>query len=166
MWYQILIATPLIAAGLELVFGFPGKVSVILMGATVLFSLVGVLKNIKRFDWKAWGQAAFFATLGAFATSLLAYQFDLGVVVASGLVGVVGGRLLPKHRQGQLYLGVFVGMSCINCCPWGVRLISTGVLGGLLGEVLKHTWSGVGGRLGTIAATSEIVTLLFSGYGW
>ena len=103
---------------------------------------------------------------GAVVTFILSNHFQLGPVVASGLVGVLGAQVLAEERQLQLYLGAFVGMSSALRFPKFLPLILAGALGGVLFELLKEAWSGVGGRLGTLAATAVLIVLVVGGGGW
>ena len=166
MWFQALIILPIIFVCWEFVcvsFSHKGKTALAIF---VLLSLFQAVRKLGKPDWKRLGLAVLFSTCGALSAFLLANYFRLGPVLASGIVGLVGARLLSEQGQLQLYLGSFVGMSAAARFPHTGLLVCAGAAAGVLWCVLEQTWSGVGGRLGTIAAAAVLITLLFSGGGF
>lgn len=83
-------------------------------------------------------------------TRWLAVEAGLGVVVASALVGLLAGLLVPKHAA-PAYCGSFVGMAAPGVFP-GYRLVTAaGLVAGLVYVAVDGVFDGVGGKLGTTA---------------
>lgn len=156
MWHHILICLPILGAVLDV-----AKVLFSQMGR-VLFLVVfiaGLIAAVRHPSFKFSPQlarSAVISLVGALLTFILSTQLELGVVVASGLVGLVGAQVFKGRDQLVLYLGVFVGMSSVLSLA---SLIVAGLLGGLFFELADESWVGVGGRLGTLAAASVLVVL-------
>ena len=166
MWQNnLLIFVPLMAICLELLLPSLENAGRRVIVSLVVISFWTALRSHQQ-DWRRVTLASLTSLVGAVITFVLATRFQLGPMVASGLVGVVGGRLLPEDRQLQLYLGAFVGMSSAVRFPHFAHLVLAGALGGLLWELLEASWSGIGGRLGTLAASAVLIVLLLSGGGW
>ncbi len=107
------------------------------------------------------------AGAGALATYILGNYTSLGAVAASGLVGLAAAQLLSqKDLDLPAYAGVFVGMSSATVLPSFIMVGTAGLLTGFLYRFVDGVFDGVGGRLGTMAAVSVLVTLLFAGGGW
>lgn len=96
--------------------------------------------------------------LGALISYLVNYNFALGAVVASSLIGLIGGLLLPAFAV-PIYCGSFAGMvsSLLVSNTWSV--IAIGFFAGLLFVAGSETFKGFGGKLG---ATAYFATLLAS----
>lgn len=115
MRYQVLILLPLLAAALD-VFGLlsttPGRLVVL----AVL--LVGLWAAVNRPGFRVTARlvrSAAISGAAALVTFLLSTRLELGAVVASGLVGLLGAQVLKDRDQLVMYLGAFVGMSCPRC---------------------------------------------------
>jgi NhaP-type Na+/H+ or K+/H+ antiporter len=139
-------------------------------GSLVCLTLIFVVFVIapKRCGFRDWQRvlpSALISAAGALATFLLANYLNLGPLVASAVVGLAGTSFFKERHQLVLYLGAFVGMSSDARFPSLTLLIAAGLVGGVLWEVLNETWNGVGGRLGTVAATAVLVVLLTLGGG-
>ncbi len=165
MCRHALILLPLVVAALELVrplFDHGGS-----WVCLALIAIVFVLapKRCNLDDWPRVLPSALISTGGTLATFLLANHLNLGPLVASAVVGLLGTTVFKEHNQLVWYLGAFVGMSSALRFPSLGLLITAGLLGGVLWEVLNETWNGVGGRLGTVAATAVLVVLLTFGGG-
>lgn len=164
MLRHLLIFLPLAGAVLDL-FGLLAS----FWGQLACFALLGAgLLGLLRQGvpgWRKLARSALLSLGGALATFLLANNLLLGTVVASGLVGLAGAALLDSDGALVVYLGAFVGMSSPLRFPTLLPLAAAGLLGGVLFELLAESWSGVGGRLGTLAATGVLIVLLLSGGG-
>jgi len=165
MCRHALFLFPLIVATLELVTPFlHGKGSLVYLAALLaVFAL-----SPRRCGYGEWMKvlpSAFISAGGALVTFVLANHLNLGPLVASAVVGLVGALFLEERFQLVLYLGAFVGMSSASRFPFVPLLILAGLVGGALWEILSETWNGVGGRLGTLAATAVLVVLLLLGGG-
>lgn len=102
--------------------------------------------------------------VAATITWYLNHKMGYGPIVANGLVGVVAAILLPAPLAGAAYAASFVGMSGALVLP----TLSAALLGGLIvGLVLAYTseiYAGIGGKGGTTAAFSTLLTKLIWGF--
>ncbi len=69
--------------------------------------------------------------LGALSSYLVNYNFALGAVVASSLIGLIGGLLLPSLAV-PIYCGSFAGMVSSLLVSDTLSVITIGLLAGLL----------------------------------
>ncbi len=100
-----------------------------------------------------------YCAAGAWGTSLLSHRCGQGPVMASGLVGLAGGLVLPALHGadlgGTLAVGVFcasfAGMSGTNRFERSVWMAPAGVLCALAFMFSARYLGGGGGKLGTIA---------------
>jgi len=100
--------------------------------------------------------------VGALTTYTLSVNFDLGAVVASGLVGLTVGLMVPKLAVSA-YCGAFVGMSSALLLPNQAYVLLAAVIAGGLFVASKAVFNGFGGKLGTIAWTGVVCTALITG---
>ncbi|NLM39837.1 MAG: hypothetical protein GX205_07245 [Firmicutes bacterium] len=143
------------------------------LGLLLLLVLAGLVHNSTRGHrtdpcslatvlWSAVSAAG-----GALATYILGNYTFLGSAAASGLVGLAAAQLLCKYDLDlPAYAGVFVGMSSVVVVPSLVMVGIAGFMTGLLYRLVDGVFDGVGGRLGTMAAVSVLITLLLTGRGW
>ena len=96
--------------------------------------------------------------LGTLFSYLLNHNFSLGAVVASSLIGLVGGLLLPKFAV-PIYCGSFAGMVSSLLVAAILPVMTIGLFAGLLFVIGSETFKGFGGKLG---ATAYFATLLAS----
>lgn len=156
----------LLMAGVLLVFYLDGfvlgaPVALLLVWALLgVVVLVGFLRHAGhgpagRVQWPAVALAAL-AALGVLA---LTRGASASVVLATALVGAAGGALeaagRSRHRwQGvaaPVYCGAFAGMTSQLVLGHPAWVVLAGGLAGLVLSVLSDSWSGIGGKLGTIA---------------
>ncbi|MFO7628324.1 MAG: hypothetical protein R6W06_02175 [Prochlorococcaceae cyanobacterium] len=156
----------LLMAGVLLVFYCNGFVlgapaALLLMWALLgLLVLVGFLRHAGhgpagRVQWSAVALAAL-AALGVLALSRGAAA---SVVLATALVGAVGGALEAAGRSSQrwqgvaapVYCGAFAGMTSELVLGHPAWVLLAGGLAGLVLSVLSESWNGIGGKLGTTA---------------
>lgn len=163
MWNQILVFLPLLAALLDVTNLLPTPFGRVVVLVTLV---IGVGAALRRPTFRLNGQlvrSALISLAGALLTFVFSMRLGMGPVVASALVGLVGSQVVKDREQLVMYLGAFVGMSSAVLFPSFIPLIGAGILGGLLFELTDECWVGVGGRLGTIAATSVVVVLSLIG---
>lgn len=96
--------------------------------------------------------------LGALISYLINYNFALGAVVASSLVGLIGGLLLPSFAT-PIYCGSFAGMVSSLLVSNTLSVAAIGLFAGFLFVAGSETFKGFGGKLG---ATAYFATLLAS----
>ena len=156
----------LLMAGVLLVFYLDGfvlgaPVALLLVWALLgVVVLVGFLRHaghgpVGRVQWPEVALAAL-AALGVLA---LTRGASASVVLATALVGAAGGALeaagRSRHRwQGvaaPVYCGAFAGMTSELVLGHPAWVVLAGGLAGLVLSVLSDSWSGIGGKLGTIA---------------
>lgn len=97
--------------------------------------------------------------LAALGVLALTRGASASVVQATALVGAAGGALeaagQSRHRwQGvaaPVYCGAFAGMTSQLVLGHPAWVVLAGGLAGLVLSVLSDSWSGIGGKLGTIA---------------
>ena len=136
------------------------------MALLLVWALLGVVVRVGflrhaghgpagRVQWPAVALAAL-AALGVLA---LTRGASASVVLATALVGAAGGALeaagRSRHRwQGvaaPVYCGAFAGMTSQLVLGHPAWVVLAGGLAGLVLSVLSDSWSGIGGKLGTIA---------------
>lgn len=103
--------------------------------------------------------------LGALSSYYINHSFQLGAVVASSLVGLIGGLLVPKLAV-PIYCGSFAGMvsSLLASNPLSVVLI--GLFAGIFYVLGSETFKGFGGKLGATAYFATLfVSILFNRVG-
>jgi hypothetical protein len=83
-------------------------------------------------------------------TRLLAVEANLGVVVASALVGLCAFLVVPEDAVAA-YCGSFVGMASPAVLPALVTVTAAGVVAGIVFIAAKRVFDGFGGKLGTTA---------------
>ncbi|MFB6206505.1 MAG: hypothetical protein ABEJ05_08290 [Haloglomus sp.] len=88
--------------------------------------------------------------LAAPVTRWLAVGAGLGVVVASALVGLLAGILVPNY-EAPAYCGSFVGMVAPGVLAGLVPVIAAGAVAGLAYVAADGVFDGFGGKLGTTA---------------
>jgi len=98
--------------------------------------------------------------LGTLVSYYLNHNFALGAVVASSLVGLIGGLLLSKYAV-PIYCGSFAGMvsSTLTSDPTAIFII--GIFAALLYVFGSQTFVGFGGKLGATAYFATLLTSVF-----
>ncbi|WP_435320969.1 hypothetical protein [Haloarchaeobius sp. TZWSO28] len=99
--------------------------------------------------------------IAAGITYALSVHAGLGPVVSSALVGLGAGLWLPEVDTAA-YCGSFVGMVSPTVFPSVTPVLVAGLLAGVAFVAARGTFTGVGGRLGTLALfgclTAGVVT--------
>lgn len=100
------------------------------------------------------------AVLGTVLTYFLSVTLELGPMVASGLVGLLASLFLPTDLAIVAYTAAFAGMSAGFVLLNYYMVSLTGLLVGVIFIITQPIYQGFGGKLGTIAACSVIITVL------
>jgi hypothetical protein len=91
-------------------------------------------------------------------TWFINHKIGYGAIVANGIVGVIAAVLLPEKLAGVTYTASFVGMSSIAVIPTFITAALGGVLSGMVILATSEIYAGIGGKGGTTAALSTIIT--------
>ena len=96
--------------------------------------------------------------VGVTLTWFINHEMGQGAVIANGLVGVIAAVFLPNDLAGITYTSAFGGMSSLSVIP----SMAAAALGGVVVSIVLLTtaeiYAGIGGKGGTTAALSTIVT--------
>ncbi len=87
---------------------------------------------------------------GALAAYTLAHDVGLGPVVAAGVVGICAHLVAPQYAAA-VYAGSFVGMTSDLLLLTHAEVLLASLVSGLVYTLTRPIFSGVGGKLGTIA---------------
>ncbi len=99
-----------------------------------------------------------FSIVSVVVTWYLNHIMGFGAIVSNGLVGVIGAILLPGALAGAVFTASFVGMSGLNIIPTLPWAILGGIVVGIVISFTKEVYAGIGGKGGTTAATSTLIT--------
>ena len=93
----------------------------------------------------------------------------LGPVVASGLIGLIGGFVFKNHAAVN-HSATFAGMGAMIAIATTEQSIMVGIIVGMLYMLLEKRFGGVGGKLGTIGMLSTLIVAtvlqLFNQYSY
>lgn len=141
--------------------GFGGKLGTTAFAGCVFTSLIlGIpLASANVVGWDIGWLLVVYCALGALITFILSTRFELGPVMASGMVGFLAGALLPviygTAPGGLFAIGVFsasfAGMSGTNRFKDAYWMAPSGVLCALIIMYTMPYMGGAGGKLGTAA---------------
>lgn len=95
---------------------------------------------------------------------LIISGYDMNAVLASGIVGLLGGLIFKKYA-GQIFCGSFAGMSSSLVIENVYYSILFGIVAGLIYVAWKDYLNGHGGKFGTTAFMSVCFCLLLLGIG-
>ncbi|MFD1566782.1 hypothetical protein ACFSAU_04690, partial [Halolamina litorea] len=154
-----LAAGALFVAGRGAFDGFGGK-----LGTTALFGCLVVAAgsgvSFAAGSVPPWGEAVLVVpgdAVAVVATVALGVLYGLGAVIASAVVGLAGGLVLPPiHPRGELlataaFCASFVGMVAPARIDGERRVGAAGALSGVLLLAVSPVLAGAGGKLGTTA---------------
>jgi hypothetical protein len=97
-----------------------------------------------------------FAAVSVVVTFSLVHYFDVSSVLASSFIGVIGYLFIRKYEV-PIYCGSFAGMVSVALFNfWEVGVLA--VLCAFIFTLTKPLFSGYGGKLGTIAFLSSLIT--------
>lgn len=98
------------------------------------------------------------AFVGVVTTWFINHEMGYGPIIANGLVGVVAAIFLPNDLAGITYTSSFVGMSSITVIPSLPVAAFASLIVGLILLSTAKIYAGIGGKGGTTAALSTIIT--------
>ena len=147
--------------------GIGGKLGTIAFIGSVITGLAFQIpfssSPLPRFD-VAW-YVVILCVLAALLTWALGNHLGLGAVVASALVGLAGGLILPRifPAHGELlavavFCASFTGMSSSERFS-AVMMMIAGLLTGIIFFLSLSVFGGAGGKLGMIAFSASLATL-------
>ena len=96
---------------------------------------------------------------GAFAAFFISIELGHGGVIASAITGMTAAVLLPGYAAA-VYCGSFVGMASTTVFSSYTSLLSASFLSSLIYVAARPAFSGFGGKLGTIAFSGTLISLL------
>lgn len=100
------------------------------------------------------GLAVILGSLAAFAVS---HELGLGPVVSASLVGLVASLISPKTSVAA-YCGAFAGMTSDILFFNYFEVALAGFIAGVVFILTEDTFTGIGGKLGTIALVGTAIT--------
>lgn len=113
-----------------------------------------LLKPQQFGDLKDYG--GIFVFVATVITFLLALWFSAPVVIASALVGLIGHLFIKKYEVA-IYCGSFAGMTSVNV--FNIQeIFLLAFLAGLVFFLTKPIFKGFGGKLGTVAFVSSVLS--------
>lgn len=136
---------------------------VIIFGCFFAISLIEHFRKVLKRDNKfRINKKSFHILICSFAGSTLTWYINhrmgYGAVIANGLVGVMAATFLPNSLAGITYTSSFVGMSSLAVIPSiGAAAIGSLIVGLIL-LITVEIYAGIGGKGGTTAALSTIIT--------
>lgn len=96
--------------------------------------------------------------IGSTLTWFINHKMGYGAIIANGLVGVMAATFLPNDLAGITYTSSLIGMSSMEVIPsMGVAALGSLVVA-LIFVTTAEIYDGIGGKGGTTAALSAIIT--------
>ncbi|MDP3387801.1 MAG: hypothetical protein Q8S24_11240 [Eubacteriales bacterium] len=99
---------------------------------------------------------------GAMLTAVLNHYLNLGPVIASSLVGLLGVVMMKKY-QIPIYCGSFVGMASLGVLANYSGILLAAGLSGFLFLIAGNVFIGFGGKLGAIAYFGTFLAAVLTG---
>ncbi|SHJ87578.1 hypothetical protein SAMN02745751_03608 [Dethiosulfatibacter aminovorans DSM 17477] len=99
---------------------------------------------------------------GAIITFFMSNELNLGPVVASSVVGLVGAMASKKYEI-PIYCGSFVGMSSVVMYGDYQSLLFSAIISGIIFLIAGSVFSGFGGKLGVIAFGGTMAYSIITG---
>lgn len=96
--------------------------------------------------------------IGVTLTWFINHRMGYGAVIANGLVGVMAATFLPNDLAGITYTSSFVGMSSLTVIPSMTAAALGSLIVALVFLTTAEIYAGIGGKGGTTAALSTIIT--------
>lgn len=159
------LAAVIYAIAQDIFNGFGGKLGTIALSGAIISTVIfrGDFTSGAPFNTTEQYIIIGLSILAAIVTFLLNTRGKLGPVIASALVGLLGGVLLPlltqelAHVYAVIIIGAsFIGMSSHARFNTVFPIAFAGVLYGLIFIYNAPYFGGAGGKLGTIALTSVL----------
>jgi hypothetical protein len=98
------------------------------------------------------------ALAGVTFTWYINHETGYGAIIANGLVGVMAATFLPNDLAGITYTSSFVGMSALSIIPTLGAAVLASVIVALILLSTAEIYAGIGGKGGTTAALSTLIT--------
>lgn len=134
----------------------------IIFGCFLAVSLVDHFKKLKNDDEfrisKTRSHVLICSFIGATLTWFINHKMGYGAVIANGLVGVMAAIFLPNYFAGITYTSSFIGMSSLAVIPSIGAAALASLIVGLILLTTVEIYAGIGGKGGTTAALSTIIT--------
>lgn len=96
--------------------------------------------------------------IGVTLTWFINHKMGYGAVIANGLVGVMAATFLPNDLAGITYTSSFIGMSSLAVIPSMLAAALASLIVGFILLATVEIYAGIGGKGGTTAALSTIIT--------
>lgn len=119
--------------------------------------------KINKLNISEIGLDVFSFSLGILFTIWIIIKFDTSPVFASALIGSLASfipntvlgiktKLIQNisHAKLAIYAGSFAGMTGLKYFPDILSLIITAIIGGIIYNLLRNSFTGLGGKLGSI----------------
>ncbi len=100
--------------------------------------------------------------IGGVLSCIFCRDFQLGAVVGASLIAIIAYLLVPKHAV-PIYCGAFVGMTSNALLFTRSEVAIASAIAGIIYVLSSYVFGGFGGKLGTIAFISTIITSLILG---
>jgi hypothetical protein len=147
-------------------FGAPWHI-VCLLTLVGLISFLGLWFAVEHgalspIGWKD----VFWSVLSTAFVLILLHLGIQSVILAAGLIGVLGGCLellfphgLFKGMSPAFYCGAFVGMTSESVLIDPVFVVLAGALAGGFWSLFRHSWIGIGGKMGVMAFFAVFISI-------
>ena len=147
-------------------FGAPWHI-VCLLTLLGLISFLGLWQAVEHgalspISWRD----VFGSTLSTVFVLMLIHMGVQSVILAAGLIGVLGGCLellfphgIFKDMSPAFYCGAFVGMTSEAVLIDPAFVVLAGALAGGFWSLFRHSWIGIGGKMGTMAFFAVFVAI-------
>jgi len=107
------------------------------------------------------GKKSLLFFIGCYFTYALNRYFDIPIVLASAVVGLLGTFLpLDKKMQSVIYCGSFAGMCSSGILNSTYQILLLSLTGAFVFIALGRYFNGLGGKLGTVAFISVVLVYL------
>ncbi len=102
--------------------------------------------------------------VGVNLTWFINHKMGYGAVIANGLVGLMAAIFLPNDLAGITYTSSFIGMSSLAVIPSMAAASLGSLIVWLVLQATADIYAGIGGKGGTTAALSTIITKTIIGF--
>ena len=135
----------------------------IIFGTLFIISLVDHFRKVTQLEGKIKLDKRKIYTLlcafvGVTVTWFINHEMGYGAIVANGLIGVIAAVSLPNDLAGITYTSSFIGMSSLAVIPSMGAAVLASLIVGLILIATVEIYAGIGGKGGTTAALSTIIT--------
>lgn len=103
-------------------------------------------------------QTILYAIIATSLSWFINHELGFGSTVGSGVVGILAAIFLPAGLASTSYIASFVGMSSVAIIPTFSASLLGGLIVGIVMSITREIYVGIGGKGGTTAAFSTIVT--------